>query len=113
MPPVRPNPQVIADLRKVRHKYAPAVARTARMIETLAKRLVKLQREAVKEAKAVAGNNSHMVGFDEHGSIETQNNRSVPVIGPGFVDIMDTARATADNAELVAKETTPPPLPSE
>lgn len=107
---------MMAELRKLHQKHARAVARTARMIEKLANRLVRIQRETAREAKKIAGNKyeiDHAVGFDEHGPLDKQNTKYEPVTGPGFVNIMRTARATADYAERVAEATSPLPLPSE
>lgn len=112
----RPSQEALCQLRDLHKKHAAKVARLARIIERSAKRLVRIQRDTDRAAKAIAGNDYekyHVVGFDEHGSIDEQNGRSEPVTGPGFVDIMDTARATADYAQRVAESTPPLPLPSE
>ena len=116
LPMSTPNPRMMAELRKLHQKHARAVARTARMIEKLANRLVRLQRETVREAKAIAGNKyevDHAVGFDAHSPIDKKNTKYEPDTGPTFVDIMNTARATANYAERVAEATPPLPLPSE
>ncbi len=112
----RPSQEAILKLRDLHKKDAAKVARLARIIELSAKRLVKIQRDTVNKAKELAGNDYedyHTVGFDAHGSIDEQNDRSEPVSGPGFVDIMDTTRATADYAQRVAESTPPLSLPSE
>ncbi len=112
----RPTKDQVIDLRKVHQENAAKVGRLARIIEMCAKRLIKLQNKTDRKAKAIAGKHFkffHTVGFDEHGPLEDQIERGDLPTGAGFIDIMDTARATADYAEFVARTKPPPPLRSE
>ena len=110
MPP--PSLTTIRKLRRVHKKHAREIALVARAIEQLVARLIELNNNAVNESNAVVGNDSvnvYTFGFDEHGSIDEQIERDETINGPGFVDLLNTARATANYAQRVA-ETTPPLL---
>ncbi len=102
----------IRALRKLHHDNAPNVARLARILHLTAKRLHRIHVKIDKEAIRIAGKNykdDHDVGFDAHGPMEKQTHP----MGPGIVDIMDTACAMAHYAGRVAAEATPLTLPSE
>ncbi len=85
--------------------------------QSLAKKLLKLQREIEREAAAIAGaayKECHDVSFDEYGSMESQRTIDDGAIrGPGLVDVVELASSIATYAARVAAAATPPPLPSE
>jgi hypothetical protein len=100
----------ILALRKLHRDNAREVKRLARKLHLTAQRLHKIHVRIDKKAIRIAGKNYkdyHDVGFDEHGPMDEQTHP----LGPGIVDIMDTARAMKKYAGRVAA--TPLTLPSE
>ena len=103
-------------LRAIHHKYAVQVARQAAVVHLAAKRLLALQKAIEREALAVAGpeyKEWHDVGYDTYGSLQEQTEQGETPLGAGIVDLVTTARQSADYAGRVAAEREPPTLPSE
>ncbi len=107
-------------LRVVQHQYAaPITSWRSRAVERHARKLARLHSKIKAEAISIAGADNadhHMVGFDEHSSIATQqanNEGGYSVEGAGLVDVVEMANTMANRADRVAACSVPPVLFSE
>jgi hypothetical protein len=91
-------------LRVVQHNYAAQIAAHARAVERHARKLQRLRAKINAEAIAIAGDDHHTLGFDEHESIAAQqadNEGGCSVEGAGIVDVVETANTMANPADRV------------
>ena len=110
--------QKITELRKLRHSYAPGMARNLRVLELTTKRLMALHKRMDREAKAIAGKDYaetyELVFFEVRSLPEREDDGLETFAGePGLRDILPVAIDTARLAAECAASAEPPALPCE
>ena len=118
LPALKDCEQKITELRKLRHSYAPGMARNLRVLELTTKRLMALHKRMDREAKAIAGKDYaetyELVFFEVRSLPEREDDGLETFAGePGLRDILPVAIDTARLAAECAASAEPPALPCE
>ena len=107
--------QQAVKLRSIRQKHAAKAAMLLRIIETAARKLVKIEDKIDEECKKEVGESyrrNHIVGFDldgvDHFQIEDDDD-----VAPYLECVCVLAKKAASEAQEVAMAVEPPKLPSE